>query len=155
MCETFPARVERGGTMPPVEKLPYFPEQALEAFGEDPSAVVLAGARAPVAFFGYPNMPSLLIPEGRARRDAGDARAGRRARARSAGRPHRRAQSRAARAPLKRPAARPTGELDAATIGAAIAALMPEHAIVMDEAATTGLPFFGASLARRRIPTWR
>ncbi|MGA8059961.1 MAG: thiamine pyrophosphate-dependent enzyme, partial [Candidatus Binataceae bacterium] len=37
--------------------------------------------------------------------------------------------------------------LDATTIGAAIAALMPEHAIVMDEAATTGLPFFGASLS--------
>ena len=43
MCETFPARVERGGAMPPVEKLPYFPEQALEALGEI-RAVVLAGA---------------------------------------------------------------------------------------------------------------
>ena len=55
-----------------------------------------------------------------------------------------------ARAP-KRTAAQPTGALDATAIGAAIAAFMPEHAIVMDEAATkglatTGLPFFGASL---------
>src|SRR6185437_10047406 len=64
MCETFPARVERGGAMPAVEKLPYFPEMALEAFAKT-SSVVLAGARAPVAFFGYPNMPSGLIPEGR------------------------------------------------------------------------------------------
>jgi acetolactate synthase I/II/III large subunit len=39
----------------------------------------------------------------------------------------------------------PTGKLDATTIGAVIAALMPENCIVMDEAATTGLPFFGAS----------
>ena len=31
MCETFPARVERGGARPPVEKLPYFPEMALDA----------------------------------------------------------------------------------------------------------------------------
>ena len=31
----------------------------------NPTSVILAGARAPVAFFGYPNMPSILIPEGR------------------------------------------------------------------------------------------
>ena len=42
-------------------------------------------------------------------------------------------------------AALPTGELNAATIGAAIAAISPKHAIIMDEAATTGLPFFGYS----------
>jgi len=40
----------------------------------------------------------------------------------------------------------PSGKLDPTTIGAAIAALMPADCIVMDEAATTGLPFFGASL---------
>jgi len=34
------------------------------------------------------------------------------------------------------------------TAGAAIAAVMPEGAIVMDEAATTGLPFLGR---RRRL----
>jgi acetolactate synthase-1/2/3 large subunit len=45
---------------------------------------------------------------------------------------------------VKRPAL-PTGELNPATIGAAIASTMPEGAIVMDEAATTGLPFFGYS----------
>jgi acetolactate synthase I/II/III large subunit len=44
----------------------------------------------------------------------------------------------------KRPA-RPEGKLDATTIGVAIAAVMPENCIVMDEAATSGLPFFGAS----------
>src|SRR5205814_9201487 len=41
----------------------------------------------------------------------------------------------------------PTGAVDARTIGAAIAAAMREDAIVVDEAATTGLPFFGASLS--------
>ena len=64
MCETFPARLERGGAMPPVEKLPYFPEQAIEAL-RNPVRSILAGANAPVAFFGYPNLPSMLIPEGR------------------------------------------------------------------------------------------
>ena len=33
------------------------------------------------------------------------------------------------------------------TAGAAIAAVMPEGAIVMDEATTTGLPFMAASMA--------
>src|SRR5262249_25774399 len=40
MCETFPARIERGGRMPAVVKLPYFPEQALEMLGNF-DAVVL------------------------------------------------------------------------------------------------------------------
>ena len=145
MCETFPARIERGGAMPPVEKLPYFPEMALEALAKS-SSVVLAGARAPVAFFGYPNMPSVLIPEGRSVATLAtleqDVALALEALADLIGAP-KPPPARAAKAA----AARPTGALDATTIGAAMAALMPENAIVMDEAATTGLPFFGASLS--------
>src|SRR5512146_924665 len=144
MCETFPARVERGGTMPPVEKLPYFPEMALEALAKSAS-VILAGARAPVAFFGYPNTPSVLIPEGRSVATLAtieqDVALALEALAELIGAP-KSAPPRAA----KSAAVGPTGALDATTIGAAIAAAMPENAIVMDEAATTGLPFFGASL---------
>ena len=143
MCETFPARVERGGAMPAIEKLPYFPEQALEALGKS-AAVVLAGAPAPVAFFGYPNVPSAMIPEGRECATLAapydDVAAALEALADELGAP-----SGTAAAPnVKRPPL-PTGDLNAATIGAAIAATMPENTIVMDEAATTGLPFFGAS----------
>ncbi len=145
MCETFPARIERGGTMPPVEKLPYFPEMALEALAKS-SSVILAGARAPVAFFGYPNLPSILIPEGRTVATLAtieqDVALALEALADLISAP-KAVPARGA----KPAAARPTGALDATTIGAAIAALMPEHAIVMDEAATTGLPFFGASLS--------
>jgi acetolactate synthase-1/2/3 large subunit len=145
MCETFPARIERGGTMPPVEKLPYFPEMALEALAKS-SSVILAGARAPVSFFGYPNLPSILIPEGRTVATLAtieqDVALALEALADLIGAP-KAVPARGA----KPAAARPTGALDATTIGAAIAALMPEHAIVMDEAATTGLPFFGASLS--------
>jgi acetolactate synthase-1/2/3 large subunit len=146
MCETFPARVERGGTMPPVEKLPYFPEMALEALSKS-SSVILAGARAPVAFFGYPNLPSILIPEGRTVATLAtleqDVALALETLADLIGAP----KAGPARAAKGAAAARPTGALDATTIGATIAALMPEHAIVMDEAATTGLPFFGASLS--------
>jgi acetolactate synthase-1/2/3 large subunit len=144
VCETFPSRLERGVTMPVVEKLPYFPEQAIEAL-EKFDAVVLAGAPAPVAFFGYPKTPSHLIPEGRATATLAapeqDVAAALEALADELGAP----RSAAASRKVARPA-RPSGKLDATTIGAAIAALMPENCIVMDEAATSGLPFFGASM---------
>lgn len=143
ICETFPARIERGGSMPAVNKLPYFPEQALDLLGKF-DAVVLAGALAPVAFFGYPNMPSALIPAGRAVETLAapeqDAASALEALADQIGAP----RAATAAATVKRPP-RPEGKLDATTIGAAIAAVMPENCIVMDEAATTGLPFFGAS----------
>jgi acetolactate synthase I/II/III large subunit len=142
MCETFPARVERGGSLPFVEKLPYFPEQATESLSKS-KAAVLAGALAPVAFFGYPNVPSALIPAGcptvTLAAPEEDSAAALAALADLLG------ADRDAPGPATKRPALPTGKLDATTIGAAIAALMPENCIMMDEAATTGLPFFGLS----------
>src|ERR1700683_2008494 len=63
ICETFPARLERGAGMPVLDRLPYFPEQAIEMLNPF-DEIVLAGAKRPVAFFGYPDFPSQLIPEG-------------------------------------------------------------------------------------------
>ncbi|HVC44965.1 MAG TPA: acetolactate synthase large subunit [Candidatus Binataceae bacterium] len=143
ICETFPARVERGGAMPALEKLPYFPEQAIEALAKF-DVVVIAGAPAPVAFFGYPNVPSTLLPldalAATLATPLEDAPGALEALAEALGAPRETAAAPAAARP-----ARPTGALNAATIGAAIAATMPANCIVMDEAATTGLPFFGAS----------
>jgi acetolactate synthase-1/2/3 large subunit len=51
------------------------------------------------------------------------------------------------------PAARPTGRLDAAALGAAVAALLPEHAIVVDEGATSSAPLY-ASLATAASHSW-
>jgi acetolactate synthase-1/2/3 large subunit len=122
--------------------LPYFPEQATEALAKS-AAFILAGALAPVAFFGYPNLPSGLIPAGRPITTLAtpeqDSAAALEALAELIG-----ARAEPATPATRRPAL-PTGKLDATTIGAAIAALMPDNCIVMDEAATTGLPFFGAS----------
>ncbi|WP_036663481.1 acetolactate synthase large subunit [Pandoraea sp. SD6-2] len=56
--ETFPARTERGGGLPDIDRLPYFPEPALAAL--DARKVVLAGALAPVTYFGYEGIPSEL-----------------------------------------------------------------------------------------------
>ena len=129
--------------MPVVAKLPYFPEQALEMLGNF-NALVLAGAPAPVAFFGYPNTPSLLIPQGRMVETLAtpeqDVALALEALSDQLGAPRDAQTAAAAQGPQ-----RPDGKLDATTIGAAIAAVMPENCIVMDEAATSGLPFFGAS----------
>jgi acetolactate synthase I/II/III large subunit len=145
ISETFPARIERGAGYPALERLPYFPEQALEMLSGI-ETLVLAGAKSPVAFFGYPNMPSSLVPEKvkvvTLAQPTEDAAGALEALAEGIGAP------RAATSPgtVKRPD-RPTGKLNSASAGAALAATMPEHAIVMDEAATTGLPFFMASAA--------
>lgn len=58
--ETFPARTERGGGLPDIDRLPYFPEPAIAALKD--ARVVLAGALPPVAYFGYEGLPSELAP---------------------------------------------------------------------------------------------
>ncbi len=144
-CETFPARLERGRGLPRIERLPYFPEQAAEALTAC-DTVVLAGAREPVAFFGYSDGRSRLAPPGAlvplaAPED--DAVAALAALADALG-----ASGRAPAAPdapaTPAPAA---GALDPRNLGAVLAALQPEGAIVVDEGATSGLPHFLAAEA--------
>jgi acetolactate synthase I/II/III large subunit len=145
ICETFPARLERGAGMPTLDRLPYFPEQAIEMLKAF-DTIVIAGAKKPVAFFGYPNMPSQLIPDGVntaiLAEPTDDVPQALEALASELGAPG----SVTTPSKIARPE-RPVGKLNAMTAGAAIAATMPEGAIVMDEAATTGLPFLAASAA--------
>jgi acetolactate synthase-1/2/3 large subunit len=138
--ETFPARWERGAGLPTFDRLPYFPEQARAELAAA-EVVVLAGSKAPVAFFGYPGQPSLLAPDdtclvlvepGLDAQRTLDALAGELAAAAPA-------------APGSRPTEAPSGALDAASLGAALAACLPEQAIVVEEAATSSLPFYAAS----------
>ncbi|PRC47933.1 hypothetical protein C6A85_82410, partial [Mycobacterium sp. ITM-2017-0098] len=63
LCETFPARLERGAGIPAVERLAYFAEAA-EAQLAGTAHLILAGATSPVSFFAYPGKPSDLVPEG-------------------------------------------------------------------------------------------
>ena len=60
---TFPARVEAGPELPPLARLPYFPEAVIKTL-TGVRRIVLAGAEAPVSFFAYPQTPSDLVPEG-------------------------------------------------------------------------------------------
>ncbi|WP_426417249.1 acetolactate synthase large subunit [Aestuariirhabdus sp. LZHN29] len=60
--ETFPARWQRGAGLFSPDTVPYLAEMAMGALkGLD--NLVLVGAKAPVAFFGYPNLPSRLSEE--------------------------------------------------------------------------------------------
>jgi acetolactate synthase-1/2/3 large subunit len=53
-------RQARGRHLPTIAALPYFPEAARRAIG-DADLVVLAGAKDPVTFFGYPDQPSRVV----------------------------------------------------------------------------------------------
>jgi acetolactate synthase I/II/III large subunit len=142
MCETFPARWERGAGTPPIERLPYFPEQAMAALSRFRS-VVLAGARPPVAFFGYPGLPSHLISSNQVQTTlatpADEIAVALEALADALGAPSEVAHQNPPRTP------RPTGALTPETLSAVVAALLPEHAIVMDESNTSMGPFLSMS----------
>ncbi|WP_045837852.1 acetolactate synthase large subunit [Hyphomicrobium sp. 99] len=148
LCDTFFARMERGGDLPKATRLPYFPDQA-QALTRRYDAIVLAGARRPVAFFGYPGLPSYLTNEEQTvtlASSAEDVLGALEALATTLNAPddipH---QPRAA------PPAMPKGSLDAVSIAAVIARLQPEDSIIMDEALTVGMAYFDASQSAPRF----
>jgi acetolactate synthase I/II/III large subunit len=137
LCETFPARLERGAGRPPVERLAYLAElAALQLDGL--RHLVLVDAKSPVSFFAYPDKPSDLVPDGcRVHALAGpghDPSGALEALAAAVGA----APEAAPRQPVARPDV-PTGTLTAEAACAAIGALLPEGAIVSDEGNTSGL----------------
>ena len=145
LTETFPARMERGRQLPNFAGLPYFPDQGRAALANAKS-LVLAGAREPVGFFGYPNEASRLAPPGApqvalADPDAGvDATDALEALANELGAP-----TKPPLAPREPASFAPTGaKLDLNNLGRAVASLQPENAIVVNEAATSGLPWNAA-----------
>jgi acetolactate synthase-1/2/3 large subunit len=129
LVETFPARLARGKGVPDIPRLGYFAEQAQEQL-TGTRHLVLVGARSPVTFFAYPNMTSDLVPSGASvhtltvnaleeladRLDAPELPA-----------------SQAA------PPQVPTGPLRSDNWASVIGALLPENAIISDEANTSGL----------------
>jgi acetolactate synthase-1/2/3 large subunit len=145
LCETFPASLERGAGLPPVERVGYLAEFALAQLA-GARHLVLVDACAPVSFFAYPNIPGYLVPEGcevhvLAEAGAGEDAAGALdALADILGAP----ADGALRQGAQRPE-RPTGVLTAASAGAAIGALLPEGAIVSDEANTSSIFIPGAT----------
>jgi acetolactate synthase-1/2/3 large subunit len=140
-CETFPARAERGGGLPDIDRLPYFPEYAVAALKEA-DAVVIAGADEPIAYFGYAGIPSELAPPHaivELARPRGDAETALLDLAEMIG-------GAAPLAAIPRPEVPAAGEpLTGASVGATVAACLPENAIVSVEGGTCGYPFYTAS----------
>jgi acetolactate synthase I/II/III large subunit len=135
--ETFPANLERGAGIPAVERLAYFAEMA-EGQLEGVRHLIIVDTTPPVSFFAYPGKASDLVPEGctvhvlaRAGEDATGALA---ALADAVGAP----ADGGAPAPAMRPD-RPTGALTTESLAAAVGAVLPEGAIVVDEGNTSGL----------------
>lgn len=134
LSDTFVARTARGAGRFAPERLAYFGEQALESLaGTD--LMLLAGTVQPVAFFAYPNRPSVLVPEGCAVQTLAareeDAVAALNALADALG-----ANAFAEPQVLKRPDA-PSGKLTPGVAGAVLARHLPERAIVCDDAVTS------------------
>jgi acetolactate synthase-1/2/3 large subunit len=148
--ETFPARHERGAGLPPVERLAYLAEGAAGQLAGT-RHLILAGARSPVSFFAYPGKPGSLVPSGcqvHALAAPGDDVAGALASLADV--------VAEGTAPVVQPAARPglpSGDLTAQTAAAVIGALLPEGAIVCDEAVTSGL-FMPAATAGAPPHDW-
>ena len=133
------ALLQRGAGRVPVNRLPYPVPQALQVL-KDVQRLILVGAKAPVSFFGYPNQPSILTPEGCAistlaalEEDLVDAL-------------ERLADAVGANlkeAPVQQPFKpdMPSGALDPDKIAAVLGNIIPEQAIVVDESVTTGRGF--------------
>jgi acetolactate synthase-1/2/3 large subunit len=148
LAETFPARVERGAGVPDVERLAYLAEFA-SAQLDGLRHLVVVDAKAPVSFFAYPGKASYLVPDGCEvhvlAADDQDAAGALEALAELVGAP-----ADGARRQEAAPPPPPTGELTAQAVAQAVGALLPEGAIVSDEANTSGLfaPGFTAGSPR-------
>ena len=134
-------RMARGRGRVPVDRIPYVVDAALKVL-EGTKHLVLAGAKAPVGFFAYPGKPSHAVAEGLRRAHARDGGPGHRRRA------ARRSptSSRAPRdAPVRDDVAKPElhgGPFKPEAFGLTLAALLPENAIVAEDAVTSGRALF-------------
>jgi acetolactate synthase-1/2/3 large subunit len=148
LTDTFVARQPRGAGRFAPDRMMYFGEMALEDLaGVD--LMVLVETKPPVAFFAYPERPSLLVPEGcelyplAAREEDGAGAL--------------EALADAVRAPtsgrvqsLKLPEGAPSGPLTPAAVGVSIARHLPEGAIVSDDSVTSGQPIINATCTGRQ-----
>jgi acetolactate synthase I/II/III large subunit len=137
-------RVERGAGRPVVERIPYVLEQAVERLKEF-QQLILVGAAAPVSYFAAPEKNSVptshdceihtLATPGEDYAGALDALA------RVLPPQEKRGQSEG----LNRHAA-PSGPITLAGLAAAVAAWLPENAIVVDESMTSGHGMMAATM---------
>lgn len=144
-AETFNRRLERGVGRIPVGIVPYFGDRALELL-EGVDLIVLAGSKRPVAFFAYPNKPSVLVPDGcEVVNLAGPTDDAVQALAALADALKAPAAPKVFQAAVEMPAVQ--GALTPALAAAVIGRCLPANAIVIDEAITCSLFAQQATLA--------
>jgi acetolactate synthase-1/2/3 large subunit len=140
MAVTFPTRLRRGAGCVPVQRLPYFAEQAAEALAPFQNLILL-GATAPVSFFAYPGKASWLTPEGCELIDLAeptediDGAVRELAAALGCGNEPQQLQTRAVQDITD-------DALNPLTLGQVLSNELPENAIVSDEGATCGLAIY-------------
>ena len=136
-------RLERGAGAPAVERIHYILEQAVAQLQEF-RQLILVGARPPIAYFAYPGKDSLMTPKAceihtlaTVEQDGASALEALAA-ALTVSQTAWVAESSA------RPAV-PMGEITLPGIAAALGALLPENAIVVDESMTSGRALMAAT----------
>jgi acetolactate synthase I/II/III large subunit len=134
--DTFAATYARGAGVFSPRRMQYFGEMALAEL-EGVDLMVFVGTTMPVAFFAYPNRPSVLVPEGcetltLAQRNE-DAVAALGALADALGAPRAGPVQ-----PLQLPDAPPSVPLSPQSAGVSIARHLPENAIIADDSVTSG-----------------
>ena len=140
----FTARIERGAGRVPIERIPYAVPQA-QAFLKGIKHLITVETREPVAFFAYPDKPSLLKPEGTLVHplveEDEDSELAFDMLLEALG-----ARSVAARLQPRIETPVPSGALNPTTVAHALAAAIPEGCIVVDESLTTGRESMGLTL---------
>jgi acetolactate synthase-1/2/3 large subunit len=143
LAQTQVPRMARGRGRVPVTRVPYMVDAALELFAGF-KHVILVGAKPPVAFFAYPGKPSLMIPQDcsmhRFVRPEQDAISALEWLAEEVGAMR--------HVPIQEVGPEPhisNGPFDPEAFGAALAALLPENAIVVEDAVTSGRALFPAT----------
>ncbi|MBM3343117.1 MAG: acetolactate synthase large subunit [Betaproteobacteria bacterium] len=142
------ARVERGAGRPPVAQLPFLVDPAVAAL-KNTRQLVLVGAKIPVAFFAYPNKPSVLIAPGceviHVAAAENDLEAALEA---LAGELNARDTPPLAHGSTFN-VAPPAGPITLEGLGDILNALIPANAIVLDEAITSGRTFTEKTMGAR------
>jgi acetolactate synthase-1/2/3 large subunit len=138
---TFYPRAERGEGRVEFPKLPYFPDQIYDAL-DGCDELILVGQDRPVTFFAYPGKKSDCTPDGvepfKLTTPADDQVGALEALADEVGAPAINKLARDPRNLLIRPELQ-SGELTPRSAGHAVAAYLPENAIIADESTTSGM----------------
>jgi acetolactate synthase-1/2/3 large subunit len=139
VAETFPPVMEQGIGLAAVKRIPYLPKGAQTLLSEY-DGVVLAGAKDPVTFFGYPGVRSRILRDdqretaiGTGRQDLLEALAALADILKGQGKG---TETPTNSAQPTRPSL-PEGALTSAAVCQTLAALQPEGAIIVDEGLTT------------------